>query len=126
MPLEERRIGNGDDVEADLSAPVLSQPHRKKHPIMTHEDFDRIVYDCHSLYQTRPDLLDGTYYDHLRALDNRLGLRISTADKFNNVVLMANNLLMFNRVRMLEEKRYRWPWSERRRTLDLITMPMDD
>lgn len=124
--LTEKRIGDGEHASSVLSTPILSQPHHKKHPIMTSEDFDHIVQDCYSIYQTRPDLVNSTYYEHLRTLDSREGLRMSTADKFNSIVLMASDLLMFNRVKRLQDERNaKHPRIKQKEHFDLITMPLD-
>ena len=120
---------------ADLVTPVLSSPMMgiridgelpaRPLPIMTHQDFDNIFNDCNSLYQTKPGLKNATYYEHLRALDPTEGLRMATTDKFTHIALMANDLLMFSRVKQLERERCaERPW--RRQKLHLITMPMQD
>ncbi|KAL7542026.1 hypothetical protein ACHAXR_011856, partial [Thalassiosira sp. AJA248-18] len=114
-------------TEKNIDNPILSHPLMRipmdgkvipvTRPIMTHDDFENMVNDCYSLYQTKPDLTTATYYQHLRALDPEEGLRIATTDKFNHIALMTSDLLMFNRV-----QQFSWTHQE----LHLITMPMDD
>lgn len=94
----------------DLTLPLLAQPKVKIRvrgqlprmlPIMKREDFNAIADDCSSLYQTKPGMENATFYEHLRALDSTEGLRMATADKINNIVLMAVDLIQFKRVREL-------------------------
>lgn len=118
----EKPIGDSADVVADVTTPVLSRvTDGGQQPIMTRDDFDNIAKDCYAMYQTRPDLADASYYDHLRALPHEEGLRMATADRFNNFALMASDMIMFRRVQDL---------LRRRRTsgqdFDLMTMNLDD
>eukprot|EP00986_Skeletonema_menzelii_P017402 scaffold19268_cov148-Skeletonema_menzelii.AAC.9 len=94
----------------DLAAPLLTQPKLKirvqgqlpkVQSIMKREDFNNIAHDCSSLYQTKPGMENATFYDHLRALDPTEGLRMATADKMDNIVLMAVDLIQLKRVREL-------------------------
>lgn len=103
-------VGIGSNTLKDLAAPLLSQPNIKIRvhgqvpkliPIMKREDFKNIADDCYSLYQTKPGMENATFYEHLTSLDPTEGLRMATADKLNNIVLMAVDLIMFKRVRDL-------------------------
>jgi hypothetical protein len=103
-------VGSTDATLIDLAAPLLSHPKVKirvngkapqLQPVMTHEDFKNIVDDCYSLYQTKPGLENATFNEHLRSLDSTEGLRMATAEKMNNIVLMAIDLLLFIRVHNL-------------------------
>lgn len=107
-PCNEVEIGS--HTLKDLASPLLSQPKMKirvygqvpkLQPIMKREDFKNIADDCYSLYQTRIGMENATFYEHLRTMDATEGLRLSTADKMNNIVLMAVDLIMFKRVRDL-------------------------
>jgi len=133
--LTEKQIG----PLADLVAPTLSRPMIRipmngelfpaDMPIMTRQDFDNIANDCNYLFQTKAGLVNATYYEHLRALDPTEGLRMATADKFSHFALMTNDLIMFDRVRQLEQERSASasePPRQRHREFDLITMPMEE
>lgn len=100
----------GKYTQVDLAAPLLTQPKVKTRvggqvprvqPIMKREDFKSIADDCASLYQTKPGMENATFYQHLRTLNPTEGLRMATADKLDNIVLMAVDLIMFKRVREL-------------------------
>lgn len=102
--------GVGRYTLKDLTSPLLAQPKVKIRvrgqlpriqPIMKREDFNAIADDCSSLYQTKPGMENATFYEHLRKLDSIEGLRMATADKINNIVLMAVDLIQFKRVREL-------------------------
>ena len=109
-PCDAGEVGSNKDTLKDLAAPLLSQPKVKirvrgqlplVQPIMKREDFKNIEDDCSSLYQTKPGMENATFYEHLRTLDPTEGLRMATADKMNNIVLMAVDLIKFKRVREL-------------------------
>mmetsp|Transcript_4037 Transcript_4037/g.9080 ORF Transcript_4037/g.9080 Transcript_4037/m.9080 type:complete len:418 (+) Transcript_4037:198-1451(+) len=122
-------IGPGNDVKADLVTQKLTNTEvevaGETKPIMTREDFTNIVQDCYSMWRTRPGLTDGTYFDHLSALDPREGVRMATADKFIHFTLLANDLIMFDRVeRKVHERNVDHPG--KRNDFDLLTMSLDD
>lgn len=107
----------------DLVMPLLSDP--VAGPIMTRDDFQNIVNGCYDIYQTRKGLTNASYYQHLLALHPREGLRLATADKFNHFALMANDLIMLNKVKhLVRDRSLRNPW--RCQEFDMIIMPMDD
>jgi len=121
------KIGHGhDDVEADLVSQKLENARvGEMVSVMTRKDFDNIVRDCRSLWRTRPGLTDGTYFDHLRALDPKEGLRMATADKFVHFALMANDLVMFDRVeRQVHARNLAHPG--KKNDFDLFTTLLDN
>ena len=127
-----KHVGSGGDVADDLEARILEHPSFSingevpSQTIMDHQDFDNIIQDCQSFYQTRPGFEQATYYEHLRKLDPKIGIRLSTADKFNHIALMAGDLLMFNRVREYQrDMKSERPWIQNEE-FDLLTMTMDD
>lgn len=111
-------------VADDFAIRMLSSA-EQNHPILSSEETDSIVRDCLSLYRARPDLSQATYYEHLRALGPKEGLRMATADKFRNFALMAKALSMFGQVKKIEFARNATR-PRMHRQFDLITMPMDD
>merc|ERR1712176_961787 len=80
--LTKKTIGGGGDVEADLESIVLSQPRMSfssnnvnvslSNPIMLREEFDLIVQDCKSLYQTIPGYEKASFYKHLQCLPSKV------------------------------------------------------
>ena len=115
-----KTIGTSGESVVDLSEPLLS-----KAGIMNRGDFDRMSAKCKLMYQTRPGLETGSYYDHLRRLLSGDGIELATMDKFKSFALMANDLVLFDEVQsMVEEAGKLNP--NRRRSFDLFTMSLDD
>ena len=120
---------------ADIVTPLLSDPTilagirdeeaPPRQPILSCDDFDRIARGCRDIYRNREELRNLSYYEHLRVLDPREGLRLATADKFNHLALMASDLVLLNQAqRAARQRSARTLW--RHRELDLIVMPMDE
>ena len=121
MTLSEKKVGRWNDLFVDLAEPFLSEA-----GIMKRQDFDFMFMDCHILYQTRPGLEKAPYYDHLLKLPSEEGLKMALIDKFAHLALMVTDIILFQQVQrdvMEENDNFE---SQRQRTLDILTMSMDD
>lgn len=107
-------------TDADLTSPILSE-----NGIMTREDFDSIVAQCKTEFQTEPGMETASYYQHLNQLPRPKGLRLAVADRMHNIALMASDLLAFERVNELVKEEAENPERKKIRHFDIMTVPLD-
>lgn len=118
-----KTIGASGETIVDLSEPLLSQA-----GIMDRGSFDQLALRCHELYQKRPGLETGSYYDHLQRLPSGDGIELATIDKFKSFALMANDLILFDEVQSMVEEaaELNQGYPTRHRSFELYTMSLDD
>ncbi|KAL7530768.1 hypothetical protein ACHAXR_003662 [Thalassiosira sp. AJA248-18] len=105
---------------ADLNSPILSE-----NEIMTFEDFDNILAQCNTKFQTQPGLETAGYQQHLEELPPADGLKLSVAEGLNSIALMASDLISFEKVHTLVQKEASNPERKKIRHLDMMTLPLD-
>lgn len=96
---------------------------------MIRDDFNNISSDCHSLYQTRPDLEYKSAYDQIRMLDSKDGIRLATAVRIYEIARMANNIIKLRQLHALISEMNianHIALSNQHEQIQVLTLSMDD
>ena len=99
---------NKESLSSHILPTLASWADKSQVPInITEADMNSIVDMCRSLFQTRENLKDATFYEHLLGLDESDALRLATAQMTvasgqankhlagGDILRMANNIIRF-------------------------------
>jgi len=129
-----------NETFSDMVLPTLSKMKYESlgvsfgEKLVTRAEFDGVLGDCLSLYQTKPGLENANFLDHLMNYDPPEGLRLATAelmiqghDNGGDILRMANNIVKFKQVqKYVQKSNEENPTEGRKKEVQVYTMSLDD